>query len=116
MDTLSESAAREDAFFAQIRAATAAKVRTFTRPSRSGGVTHVLHFTGDSLAPLDTDHVCSCKAGSEGRYCWAALEVIADELPRLSSDPGVLERAQMAREIIAQRGAKSGRKAGASKS
>jgi hypothetical protein len=100
-----EQAAREeDEFFAEVRARVPVpKFLTFTRPSRSGGHDHVIHVEGDSLSPIDLDHPCSCPAGSEGRWCWAALEIIANELPNYSQERGVRERAHIARELIAER-------------
>jgi hypothetical protein len=47
----------------------------FTRPSRSGGADHVVTVSGDDLCPTS----CTCLAGQNGRVCWAALEVGADD-------------------------------------
>jgi hypothetical protein len=91
-----EQAAREeDEFFAEVRARVQPpKFLAFTRPSRSGGHDHVIHIDGDSMSPIDVDHPCSCAAGSEGRYCWATLEVLANDLPNYSQAPIVRVRAR----------------------
>lgn len=82
-------------------------MKTFTRPSRSGGVTHVIHLDAVTLAPIDMEHPCSCKAGAEGRYCWAFLEVMAFELPKIDQAPEVLQVARDALAVLNGRAAKS---------
>ena len=80
---------------------------TFRRASRTDGAPHIVHLDPTLLTPVNPEHPCSCKAGAEGRYCWALLEVLADETPRLSQSAEVLERAEMARAVQAERAARA---------
>jgi hypothetical protein len=75
-DPFWESAAAEEAFFQKIRSEASA-TRTFLRPSRSGGVTHVVTLDA-SNTPVSVEHPCSCRAGAEGRFCWASLEILQE--------------------------------------
>jgi hypothetical protein len=85
-----------------------AEIVTFTRESRSGGVRHVVHLDPTLLIPIDLEHPCSCMAGCEGKACWALIEVLADETPKLSQEPGVLNRAKAADLARSARAAKKG--------
>lgn len=60
---------------------TTAQFIVVTRTSRSGGHPHVIFLDALSHTPIDVEHPCSCAAGSNGRYCWAVLEVIAEQAP-----------------------------------
>ena len=106
LDPIHQAAAEEEAFFAEIRSQSRVSFHTFTRPSRSGGATHVMLLLDGSFEPIDMTHPCSCKAGAEGRICHALLDV-------LTTEPGVpSDKAQMARELQAARAAKSCKKGG----
>lgn len=83
---------------------TTAAFYTVTRPSRSGGHQHVIHLDTLSHTPIDIEHPCSCAAGSEGRWCWAALSVLVAEAPGTQS-------AEIAAAILKARAAKSVTKA-----
>jgi hypothetical protein len=76
---------------------------TLTRPSRSGGHDHVVHLDAISHTPIDSEHPCSCAAGSEGRFCWAVLEILREQ--------GSPEVAAAARALAEARAEKSVKKA-----
>jgi hypothetical protein len=78
---------------------------TVVRRSRSGNKPHphVMQFEPQMLTPIDLKHPCSCAAGSDGNSCWAVLEWLAYEAPKLSQHEGVLERARLARAVIEER-------------
>jgi hypothetical protein len=51
------------------------ELRSFFRPSRSGGLGHAITLDARTLQPVDAEHPCSCPAGMNGRPCWALREV-----------------------------------------
>jgi hypothetical protein len=75
----------------------------FRRPSRSGARDHVIVLDAETLAPVNMAYPCTCAAGQHGSLCHALLDVLADELPRLSQSPDVLDRAERARLLLASR-------------
>jgi hypothetical protein len=107
--------ARADEVLAELRQRAARREPlTFIRPSRSGNKKrpHVMLFDPLTLTPVEPEHPCSCAAGTDtpSRYCWAVLEWLRDEAPRLSQNTAVLDRARMAAGVLEERASKRGKR------